>query len=365
MKVLILLASFGDGHRQAANALIEAFHRYPDVETVAVDPFRGTNRLLAGVNEYIYEWSTKYLPILYGLSYDLTNRVSLSHPLWRLLAAFSRKATWQTVRDYRPDIIIQLFPDHALATMPPELEAKPLTVAVLTDLSVHVRWFHKNIEHYYLPCSMSAMDAQKHLNNANVMTVSGIPIRQQFSGFQFRDSRDPQHIMISAGGRGVFPDLPFVIKALARRFKCLDIVVMCGRNESMRRDVDQLREALGYPTHRVRALGFVDDVADLLAKSAFVVAKAGGISISESLACHAPLLFYRPLAGQERRNAEMIAQMGAGRVATTKKNLCLVLDEFDGDSLEAMHKACQTYAHPDAARTVAESVLSLLRSSEV
>lgn len=363
MKVLILFASFGDGHLQAANALLEEFAQYSHVQTASVDPFRGTSRLLARINELIYEWSTKYVPILYGLSYDLTNHLSLTHPLWKVLALFSRKATWTAVRRHQPDVIIQLFPDHALAKLPP-LQRKPIIVAVLTDYSVHVRWFHRNIEHYFLPCLSSAKHARKYLGDKKPpITVCGIPIRSQFSYSEVDGGhRKEPYIVVSAGGRGVFPDLRYVIEKLTDRFEKFPIVVMCGRNEAMQKEIEALAIRLGNPS-QIQAIGFVDDVASLLNGAHFVVAKAGGISISESLACGAPMLFYKPLAGQEKHNAEIVESMGAGRVAVSRAQLVDVFRDFTGASLTSMRAVCKVSAFPHASQSIVDGVLSLVKSS--
>lgn len=360
MKVLILYASFGDGHRQVAQALLDMLAEDAEVEVVLVDPFRKTSGLIARLNEALFEWLTKHFPSIYGLSYDLTKKFHPNHVLWKALAKFSRKATWEAVTRYQPNIVIQLFPDHALAKLPPSLPTPPYIVTILTDFAVHSRWFHGNVSQYFLPCSASLLEAKRFLDPSAAVTVYGIPIRKQFLSQNTKAVSDDSRrdcIVVSAGGRGVFPDLEDVLRALANRFQAYWIVVLCGRNEAMKRQVTQLACELNNENECISALGFTDDVARWLRRANFVVAKAGGISIAECLACGTPMLFYRPLAGQERDNAQIVERMGAGKIAWSCESLSESLIAFQGTSLNAMQRACTENAFPEATEAIVAKML--------
>jgi processive 1,2-diacylglycerol beta-glucosyltransferase len=71
----------------------------------------------------------------------------------------------------------------------------------------------------------------------------------------------------------------------------------------------------------IRALGFVDDMAELFAPADLVVSKAGGISVMELITCKKPIVITEINPGQEEPNARFIESMGFGYVEKKAKGL--------------------------------------------
>jgi len=76
-------------------------------------------------------------------------------------------------------------------------------------------------------------------------------------------------------------------------------VVLCGRNEALRR-------RLTGPD--VVALGWRDDVDRLMQAADVLVQNAGGLSFTESLVAGLPALTYRPIPGHGRANAAVLQE---------------------------------------------------------
>ena len=57
-------------------------------------------------------------------------------------------------------------------------------------------------------------------------------------------------------------------------------------------------------TNNVKILEFTNQVPELMSISDLVVTKPGGLTTSESLASHLPMLIINPIPGQEEENAE-------------------------------------------------------------
>ncbi|WP_284285387.1 MGDG synthase family glycosyltransferase [Alicyclobacillus fastidiosus] len=205
MRVLLFYASFGDGHRQVAHAIQDVLQQEYRAEVSLVDPFRQTSRALAAFNEWVYETLTAYAPFLYGWSYNWTRRLSPQHVLWKLLATLSRRATWAKVLAHQPDIVVQLFPDHALAKYPPTLISRPVIVTALTDYALHSRWFHANVDLYLMPTDDIVLEAARFQTAGSKVVVSGIPIRDQFSVCRL-DSDAPQGAIVISAGERSFPE---------------------------------------------------------------------------------------------------------------------------------------------------------------
>ena len=61
------------------------------------------------------------------------------------------------------------------------------------------------------------------------------------------------------------------------------------------------------------ALGWRDDVPDLMAAADVLVHNAGGLSCTEALVAGLPVVTYRPIPGHGRANAAVLARPGSQR----------------------------------------------------
>ncbi len=325
-RVLLLTASFGDGHKLVAKALSDEF-RARNVETVELDGFRSTNAYLSKWNEFIYEWTTRYTPAVYGASYRWTARLKTESPLWNILGNMSKAAVLEALDRVQPDAVLQLFPDHSLASLR-RLDHKPYIGVVITDYSVHSRWFHKNVDTYFFPHEVVANQAKPFVRPESTSVVSGIPIRREFWQGSSDDSSPDRpasqpYILFAAGGRGVFADLSTAIESVREAFPNHTVYVMCGRNEKMLARVQQL----GKRVDDVIGLPFVNNVADWLWHADLAIIKSGGVTVTECLATGCPVIAYRPQPGQELDNAHFVRDIGAGTVARNASELKMALHQ--------------------------------------
>ena len=60
----------------------------------------------------------------------------------------------------------------------------------------------------------------------------------------------------------------------------------------------------------VKLLSYTDKVPELMSISDLVVTKPGGLTTSESLASHLPMIIINPIPGQEKENAEFLENHG-------------------------------------------------------
>lgn len=358
--ILLFYASFGDGHKQVAAALKTELEQR-GASVAELDCFRAGNRMVATVSESVYEWTTRYWPSAYGASYRLTANVSPNSRFWALLSATSRRAALAALREHKPSAVIQLFPDHALSTLPAGLP-KPHLSVVLTDYSVHSRWFHRGVDTYFLPSETVVRAARRYMTDRAEVVVSGIPIRPGFGHCnRVRDPKsfviDTPYVVLATGGRGVFPDLSLAITAIRRALPEHAVYVMCGRNSDMLSRV----ESIGQTVTRVYGLPFQEDVATWLQRADFAMIKSGGVTVGECLAAGCPAIVYRPQMGQEADNARYLDAANAGVSAYHLDDLERLLRQVRAEGrLAEMVKACALEARPDAAQRVARHVLSRL-----
>ncbi len=90
-------------------------------------------------------------------------------------------------------------------------------------------------------------------------------------------------------------------------------VVLCGRSAALRRQVAQVPGAV--------ALGWRDDVHELMAACDVLVHNAGGLSFTEALVAGLPAVSYRCIPGHGRANAAVLDAAGLAPWARTPAEL--------------------------------------------
>jgi processive 1,2-diacylglycerol beta-glucosyltransferase len=172
-------------------------------------------------------------------------------------------------------------------------------------------------------------------------------------------------VLIMSGGTtvGRFEDTVRAILALDQVFPGrLRFEVVCGQDEHTRRRLEVRGAGRPIP---MRVHGFVDAMPDLMAASDLIVAKAGGLTISESLACGKPLILYHTVPGQEELNARYAAAHGAAVIAPGPKKAAAAVAACvaDPERLAALRRAAETAGKPDAAaRIMTEIVQPMLET---
>jgi UDP-N-acetylglucosamine:LPS N-acetylglucosamine transferase len=105
------------------------------------------------------------------------------------------------------------------------------------------------------------------------------------------------------------------------------VVVVNGRNDRQRERV----AARFAGEHRVRVLGWVEDMAELMIAADLVVTNAGGATVLETLMCGRAVVLHNPIAGHGRANAALLAEAGLVRVCTKPGELAHLAGEFAAD----------------------------------
>jgi UDP-N-acetylglucosamine:LPS N-acetylglucosamine transferase len=92
----------------------------------------------------------------------------------------------------------------------------------------------------------------------------------------------------------------------------MHLVVVCGRNETLRSKLEDLAPALPTP---MTIMGFTDKVPELMRAADLLVTKAGPGTLAEANAAQLPVVVYDYVPGQERGNVDFVRHNGIGDVA--------------------------------------------------
>jgi processive 1,2-diacylglycerol beta-glucosyltransferase len=164
-------------------------------------------------------------------------------------------------------------------------------------------------------------------------------------------------LLVLSGGFGMGP-VTEILGELNKLAQPVQIVVVCGRNEDLRRELAVLDRR--HPTH---VLGFVANMHELMAAADLVITKPGGLTTSEALALGKPIFVLNPIPGQEAANSDFLLEHGAAAKANRTEDLPFRLEKLLGSpKLAEMATAAKVLGRADAARAVCQEVLDRVKS---
>jgi processive 1,2-diacylglycerol beta-glucosyltransferase len=344
----------GGGHLSAARALAEELES-AGVSTRLVDIYVEAGRFPVTLFPAAYAQLARYHPRLWSIVYRGTEK-GLDPK--RMLGPFLLPGLKRILAEERPDLVVSTLPvvngllAEATASVGARLEV------VLTDWhSVHRFWVADGVHHFTAPTDSARQDCLRFGAPPDRVSIVGIPVRRVF-GAPIELRREPSKFTILAmvGAEGS-PRALRNVAHLAQLDLDAQLVVICGRNEQLRQRVERLVSRM--PLH---AVGFVDNVAELMRAADVLVTKAGGLTLAEAFCCGVPVVVHDVLPGQEAGNLQYVLGHGAVDYAPTPRRLEQVVTDLyaDAERRSGLAKRGASLARPDAARLIAADVLGRL-----
>lgn len=368
-RILIVSASVGAGHTQAAAAIAEEMRRrLPNASVYHVDFMAGQNSYLNHFLKETYLTLLEFSPAMYDRLYRWSHESAKGGNVQGLVARMMKRDMRQLVLDYQPDLVVTThpFPCAAAACLKRAGEMKVPLAGVVTDFTIHRMWAYPEVDLYFV----AQPELAQGLTNQGIararIHVTGIPISAAFTAQVMGDQEFTAvskrlRILVMGGGLGL-GGLEKAAEALEQVKIPLDIVILAGRNASVRRELIKKGQ---QSRHKVQVLGYTRQIPDLMKRADLLLTKPGALTISEALSSGLPLVLYKALPGQEQENAEYLVRRQAGIWVTRDEELGKVISNIltDPKKLQLLRERGQVMARPHAAAEVV-SVLSRLITSE-
>lgn len=377
-RILILHASLGAGHLNAARALASAFQQFPEVEVQIEDTLAYANSLYRGAITQAYKQLSEKIPLLYKAFYEGSDISDLdksldSNLVWAKLERPFFKELGRLVKAFDPDAIVcvQQIPSRLLQLLEQEDQTSKPQYVVVTDVIAHSTWINYGVEGYFLPNSLSRNLLIQRGLNPDVLHVTGIPVKLEIMQPKTKEETRsrlslPQDTpVISLFGGGLNPRrVRSMVMDLLESPMPLMLVVAAGRSEKLEEALEDLTEGSQV---KLRKVGTIDYVDDLIVASDLIITKAGGLITSEILARGTPMIIVDPIPGQEEQNADVIAAAGAGVQLRLLEMVAPAVQYLlrHPERLAEMSQSGLELGHPRAALTIAEHILQDLESSGV
>ncbi|WDL95195.1 MGDG synthase family glycosyltransferase [Alicyclobacillus sp. ALC3] len=229
VKILILSASYGEGHQQAATAIRDAIGaECPEAEVVIVDYIRAMHPTLDSIAKYCYLQSVRFAPMLYGWFYNGTSQIAPSSLVQRQLNSIGLNGLDELLRREAPDVVLCTFPTPAgVASHLKQLRRTNVPLAtVITDHAVHSQWIHPHTDLYFVGSHPVKAGLIKRGVAARAIKVTGIPLRSTFFNSTHHETDRTtvqQHyglnpalptLLIMGGGYGMLGEIESIVDNL-------------------------------------------------------------------------------------------------------------------------------------------------------
>ncbi len=364
-RVLVLTASYGEGHNSAARALATGLRRQPGVEAEVVDLFAKVAPRLDRFSRKLYLKVINHAPGLWAAFYGWLDRTPRL-PLVASLLPQHTRALDRLLREKQPDALCTTYPVYGWLLDRLRREGRPvppLFVVVTDALTINAIWFGVPAQRWFVTDPGSARRLTDRGVDPERVTVSGFPVAPTFAE-RAPDAAPPDP---TAGGpRRVLLMINCSrsrAQAIARAVVArpgLSVTITAGRSEDLRREL----AALPYhPTTSVEVLGWTDRIPDLLMRHHVVISKAGGATTQESINALCPMIVSQVVRGQEEGNWELLKAHEAGTLATTPEQVVAALESafaHDARQWKRWRTGLQELARPTAATDIARRVLAEL-----
>lgn len=380
LKILILSAPIGSGHRMAAAALEEALLRLENVEVVQGNVFDFFPSAIGKVFLKFYETVLAVCPWLYALSYRWSNQGGGSLWMRNQLNGILLRLGKTFIEEVKPDAVFSTHatPTGILSLYKQKYDSSLWLGVVVTDFTVH-RWLVcPGVDAYFLADEklFGQIDSAAGRSETQPALYGwGIPVRGRFTEKQEpatirREVRDRfgwsagAFVCLLAGGGGGMLPMEEIVKSLQNeKFKDIYVVAVTGHNDGLCKKLEALQKGFSKTesdesTSRLAVLGFTDEMPQLMQAADVVITKAGGVSLAECLECGANILIYHPLPGQEQGNTVFLQQEYGAAAVTDLRQLDDYLEREKkvslSERLQRQNMRKQHYGHRAAAGQIAE-----------
>ena len=298
LKILIMSAPIGSGHRMAAAALEEALLRLENVEVVQGNVFDFFPSWLGTAFLKFYGNVLRFCPSLYAFSYRWSNQGGGSLWMRNLINSVLLHLGKGFIAGVKPDVV---FSTHATPTgifsqYKQKYDNGLRLGVVVTDFTVH-RWLVcPDVDAYFVADEILS----GQIGENKKVYAFGIPVRASFAEQKdlaavrkevrksFGWPADAFICLLAGGGGGMLPMEEIVGSLCNHKYENIHVVAVAGHNDGLRKKLETLQK--GFAKKRsdsassLTVLGFTDSMPQLMQAADVVITKAGGVSLAECLA---------------------------------------------------------------------------------
>lgn len=366
-KILILTADAGFGHRSTANALCRAFDiRYGGAaQVIIVNPLDEPGALpFMRSAESDYDKLAREWPQFYKLGYKMSDLSLTTSATEMAYVMMMYEPISRLMKQHNPDVVIITFPTYQYPVVAYRwLSGNNVPIAtVVTDLvSLQKMWFSQSVDLCLVPTQIAADLALERDLDPEVIHVTGLPVNPALADAPASKAEarralgwpDDQFTVLAVGSKRV-EGLDKFTHVLNHAGHNLHLVAVAGGNEEL------FTAWQSSDWHiPITLYDFVRNMPDMMHAADCIISKAGGLIVTESLACGLPLILMQVIPGQETGNARYVVEGGAGDLTLDPMEFLEVMAHWLADDCRLYHERAvnaRSLGRPEAAFTAAELI---------
>ena len=308
-KIMILTASTGAGHNQAAYNLKVALEAQGD-QVLIVDIFKATSKSINTIVTDGYHLLATKLPSAYGLMYKTSDKKYFNSIFAKHFFLATEIRLKKILKSIAPDLIISTHPFGApiIGGLKKRGKVSLPFLQIITDFKAHYTYVHHYVDAYVTASDFTKQSLVHRGIPEHRIYVYGIPTKPDFQMQRTREfSNDrPFELLVMGGSMGLKP-MAKSVETLIKLPEKLNITVVCGQNEHLKNSlIHKCSEAI--EKGHLKILGFVDNIHELMDDADIIISKPGGLTTTEAIHKCIPMIIPFAIPGQEQENTAFLVE---------------------------------------------------------
>ncbi|MDD2654782.1 MAG: glycosyltransferase [Candidatus Omnitrophica bacterium] len=364
-RVLLMYISEVSGHHSATISIEKALKSLkPEIVTKNINGFNYTNPILEKVINRVYLSVIKRRPEVWEYLYDNPKVVKSTKHIKDAIHKSNHKKLQALLDEFHPDFIVctQAFPCGMVADFKKTFNIDIPLMGVLTDFAPHAFWLYDEVDYFIVPNQDSRQRFIREGIKEDKIKIFGIPIDRKFSGYVNEErvaadlglDKSKPIILIMGGGQGIGP-IKKIIKSFNKIKADFQIIVVTGTNNRLFNWLSRHKPK----DKKLVALGYVNNIDELMSIATLLITKPGGITSAEALSKNLPMIIMHPIPGQEANNTEYLLRQGVAVKVDTLEQLDRKISELlnSKDAIQNMRRCAKEISFPDASMNIAKLIL--------
>lgn len=375
MNILLFYASYGSGHLSAATAIEQYIkENYPDAKTLKIDCVEYINKSINKISTSAYKSIILKTPMLWGQVYKLLKNDTILD-ITQFSNRFMAKKIFTLFEDFEPDLVISCHPLGGQITsfLKSHKKTNCKLATVMTDFASHKQWLiGKDYTDYFF---VSNIEMKTSLISEgiypNKIYVSGIPISPNFYKNYDKENiykslniaKNKKNIIFFGGGSLGLSSSSNIQAILTSLLQATDeshqIIIISGKNQKLYNDFQKTINNT-YHKSQIKLIDFTTELPELLPITSFVITKPGGLTITECISTNVPIILINPIPGQEKENAQYIADNKMGIWIKASKPTSEYFQEIFNDTklIEEIKENQKKYSHINSTKNICDILIN-------
>ncbi len=331
------------------------------------------NKTIEKMTTKAYNEIAKKMPWAWGRIYSDSQKGPLAHITSRSNKIMAIKLL-KLLREKQPDLIISTHPfgSQMCSYLKRKGKITAKIATIMTDFAPHDQWLvGSDYTDYYF---VAHENMKKYLKEKGILDSkifsTGIPLSSRFLKNYNKEklfeelnlSPDKKTILFFAGGEFGLGKARTVeiFEGFVDYCKDMQIIAIAGKNEKMKLAFDKIVHQYKREDS-VLVFEYTSQVPEFMNISSLVVTKPGGLTTTESLASHLPMVIINPIPGQEEENAEFLEKQGIAIWIKKQDHVTQVLKNLFSNpkTLETMKENTKKLSKPNSTKHICNILLKM------